>query len=87
MADVITTDKEVKDTTKMPRITKQNIKVSGYEGIWRSDYREGKEEISSNHRPTTRKYIETAKSTYSNGIWKITFAKKAKSIERESKVD
>jgi HSP20 family molecular chaperone IbpA len=30
---------------------------------------------------------ETAKSTYSKGIWEITFAKKAKSIETESKVD
>jgi HSP20 family protein len=72
LADFITTDKEVKVTVEMPGITKQDIKVSAYEGTV---------EVSTTEK-AKRKYhriidlppetnIETAKSTYSNGIWEI----------------
>jgi HSP20 family protein len=88
LADVITTDKEVKVTVEMPGITKQDIKVSAYEGTV---------EVSTTEK-AKRKYhriidlppetdIETAKSTYSNGILEITFDKKAKPKGREIKVD
>jgi HSP20 family protein len=88
LADVITTDKEVKVTVEVPGITKQDIKVNAYESAL---------EVSTTEKKG-RKYhriidlpletdIETAKSTYSNGILEITFDKKAKSKEREIKVD
>jgi HSP20 family molecular chaperone IbpA len=53
LADVATTDKEVKVTVEMPGITKQDIKVSAYEGAVEVS-RESKEEISSNHKLTIR---------------------------------
>jgi HSP20 family protein len=88
MADVTTTDKEVKVTVEMPGITKQEIKVSAYEGVV---------EVSTIEK-AKRKYhriidlpsetdIETARSTYSNGILEIIFDKKTSLRGREIKVD
>jgi HSP20 family protein len=65
LADIITTDKEVKVTVETPGITKQDIKVGVYEGTV---------EVSTTEK-ATKKYdrivdlpletdIETAKSTY-----------------------
>ena len=87
LADIFTTDKEVKVTVEMLGISKQDTKVSVYEDAV---------ELSTSEN-TKRKYhriidlpsetdIETAKSTYSNGILDITFDKKAKAKEREIKV-
>ena len=88
LADVTTTDKEVKVTVDMPGITKQDIKVSAYEGA---------AEVSTIEK-AKRKYhrvidlpsetnVETARSTYSNGILEIIFGKQSKPREREIKVD
>jgi HSP20 family protein len=88
LADVTTTNKEVKVTVEMPGITKQDIKVSAYEGVV---------EVSTIEK-AKRKYhriidlpsetdIETARSTYSNGILEITFDKQSKPRGREIKVD
>ncbi len=88
LADVTITDKEVKVTVEMPGITKQDIKVSAYEGAV---------EVSTIEK-AKRKYhriidlppetdIETAKSTYSNGILEIKFNKKTPRRGREIKVD
>jgi HSP20 family protein len=87
LADVITTtDKEVKVTVEMPGITKQDIKVGVYEGTV-----EG-----STTEKAKRKYhriidlrletdIESVKSaSYSNGIWEITFHKKAKPKDKRN---
>lgn len=71
LADVVTTGKEVKVTVEMPGVTKQDIKVSAYEGAI---------EVSTNEK-TKRKYhriidlpaetdIETAKRTYSMASWR-----------------
>ncbi|MDQ3968598.1 MAG: Hsp20/alpha crystallin family protein [Thermoproteota archaeon] len=88
LADVTTTDKGVKVTVEMPGINKQDIKVSAYEGAV---------EVSTIEK-ARRKYhriidlpsetdIETARSTYSNGILEIIFDKKAPPRGREIKVD
>jgi HSP20 family protein len=77
MIDVNTTDKEVKVVAEIPGINKQNIKVNAYDSSV---------EITATG-DTKRKYhrivdlpseadIETAKSTYNNGILEITFNKK-----------
>ena len=74
LADIFTTDKEVKVTVEMLGISKQDTKVSVYEDAV---------ELSTSEN-TKRKYhriidlpsetdIETAKSTYSNGILDITY--------------
>jgi HSP20 family protein len=76
LADITTTDKEVKAVIEMPGIGKDKIKVDAYEN---------KVEVYSND--PQRKYhkivelppeadIETARCVYNNGILEITFNKK-----------
>jgi HSP20 family protein len=77
MADIVTSDKEVKAIVEMPGISKQDITVSTYDNSV---------EVSTTDK-AARKYrkvielppeadIETAKSTYNNGILEIIFSKK-----------
>ena len=76
LADVTTTDKEVKVVAEMPGVSKQNIKVNVYDNS-----------LEVTTTGTDRKYhevieippetdIETVTSTYKNGILEITFKKK-----------
>ncbi len=76
LADVNSTDNEVKVVFEMPGIKKEDIKINAFEGEV--------EVIADNSQ---RKYhkavelpkeadIETAKSTYNNGILEVTFDKK-----------
>jgi HSP20 family protein len=76
LADVTTTDKEVKVVVEMPGVSKENIIVNVHDNSV---------EITTTN--TERKYhqvveippetdIETVKSTYKNGILQITFEKK-----------
>jgi HSP20 family protein len=77
LSDVTTTDKEVKVVLEMPGIKKEDIKINAYEQ---------KVEIKTADS-SARKYhkvlnlpksadIETARSTYNNGILEVTFDKK-----------
>jgi HSP20 family protein len=83
LADVTTTDKDVKIAVEMPGVSKENIKINVYD--------------TSLELTTTgteeRKYhevieippeadIETATSTYKNGILEITFKKKEQSKQK-----
>ena len=88
LADVITTDKDVKVTVEMPGVSKQDIKINAYDGSV---------EVST-IETAAKKYhrlielppdadVETAKSTYANGILEITFKKKGKPKGKEIKVD
>ena len=76
LADITTTDKEVKVVIEMPGLSKDKIKVDAYED---------KVEVKSDD--PQRKYhkiveipsetdIETARCSYNNGILEITFNKK-----------
>jgi HSP20 family protein len=76
LADVTTTDKDVKVVVEMPGVSKENIKVNVYDNS-----------LEVTTTGTDRKYhevieippetdIETATSTYKNGILEITFKKK-----------
>jgi HSP20 family protein len=76
LADVTTTDKEVKVVAEMPGVSKQNIIVNVHDNS-----------VEITTTDTERKYrevvqippetdIETATSTYKNGILEITFNKK-----------
>jgi HSP20 family protein len=88
LADVITTDKDIKVTVEMPGISKQDIKVN---------VQDSSVEISTTET-ASKKYrrfielspdadLETAKSTYTNGILEITFKKKGKTKGKELKID
>jgi HSP20 family protein len=77
LADITTTDKEVKVVLEIPGIKKEDIKINAYDE---------KVEIKTADR-SERKYhkildlpkqadLETARSTYNNGILEVTFDKK-----------
>jgi HSP20 family protein len=77
LSDITTTDKEVKVILEMPGIKKEDIKINAYEQ---------KVEIKTAEN-AQRKYhkiidlpkqadLETARSTYNNGILEVTFDKK-----------
>jgi HSP20 family protein len=76
LADVTSTDKDVKVVVEMPGVSKQNIVVKVYDNS-----------VEVTTTGTDRKYhevieippetdIETATSAYKNGILEITFKKK-----------
>ena len=88
LADVTTTNKEVKVTVEMPGITKQDIKVSAYEGaVEVSTIEKAKRKYHRIIDLPSETDIDTARSTYSNGILEITFDKQSKPRGREIKVD
>jgi HSP20 family protein len=90
LADVSVTDNEVKVIIEMPGVKKDNIKINA---------RDGEVEVLTND--AQRKYhrtlelpketdVDTAKSTYNNGILEITFNKKkieAKPKGKEIRID
>jgi HSP20 family protein len=78
LADVTTTDKEVMVVVEMPGVSKDSIRIKAYDTS-----------VEVTTTGTDRKYhevidlpeetdIETARSTYKNGILEITFDKKQK---------
>jgi HSP20 family protein len=88
LADVVTTDKEVKVVVEMPGISKEDIKVNAFDN---------KVEISTSEK-AERKYhkivdlppdadIDSVKSNYRNGILEITFSRKERPRGKEIKVD
>jgi HSP20 family protein len=88
LADVTTTNKEVKVTVEMPGITKQDIKVSAYEGaVEVSTIEKAKRKYHRIIDLPSETDVETARSTYSNGILEIIFDKQSKPRGREIKVD
>ena len=88
LADVTTTNKEVKVTVEMPGITKEDIKVSAYEGaVEVSTIEKAKRKYHRIIDLPSETDVETARSTYSNGILEIIFDKQSKPRGREIKVD
>lgn len=88
LADVVTTDKEVKVVVEMPGISKEDIVINAYEN---------QVEISTSEK-AERKYhkiinlpadadIESGKSGYKNGILETAFSKKAKPKGKEIRID
>lgn len=88
LADVITSDKEVKVTIDMPGVSKQDIKISAYDStVEVSTVENAKRWYYKVVELPPETDIETAKSTFTNGILEITFNKKAKPKGREIKVE
>jgi HSP20 family protein len=78
MADVVTSDKVVKVVVEMPGIDKKDIKVNAYDNsveIFTADTSQKKYRRIVELPPDTD--LETAKSTYRNGLLEVVFNKKA----------
>jgi HSP20 family protein len=80
LADITTTDKEVKVAVEMPGVSKENIKINVYDNSLEvttagTEQRKYHEVIKI--PPETD--IETATSTYKNGILEVVFKKKEQS--------
>jgi HSP20 family protein len=76
LVDITTTDNEVKVVIEMPGINKNHIRINAYDQTLevKSDDPKRKYHKAIEVPPETD--IETAKSTYNNGILEITFKKK-----------
>ena len=80
LADVVTSDKEVKVVVEMPGIDKKDIKVNIYDNsveIFTTDTSQRKYRRVVELPEETD--LETARSTYRNGILEITFSKRESS--------
>jgi HSP20 family protein len=89
LADVITSDKEVKVVVEIPGVNKENIKINAYDNsleIMTNDPQKKYHRVIDLPQEAD---IETVKSTYKNGILEIVFNKKqqAKPKGKEIKVE
>jgi HSP20 family protein len=90
LADVTTTDKEVKVVAEMPGVSKENIKINAYGGSVEISTTEGAQrKYHETIELPSETDIETAKSSYNNGILEIRFNKKQQSKPKgkEIKID
>ena len=88
VADITTTDKEVKVAVEMPGVKKENIKVNLYDNsleVTTTGTEERKYHEVIEIPPETD--IETATSTYKNGILEITFKKKEQSKPKGKQIN
>jgi HSP20 family protein len=87
LADVITTDKEVKVIVEMPGVNKENIKVNAYDSsveVTTTDPERKYHEVVEVPPETD---IETVKSTYKNGILEIIFDKKVQTKPKGKQIN
>ena len=79
LVDITTTDKEVRVVLEMPGVNKENIKINVYDNsveVKSDDLNRKYHEVI---KLPSEADIETAKSTYKNGILEIIFSKKSES--------
>jgi len=76
LIDVTTTDKEVRVVVEMPGISKDNIKVNAYDSTVEVKSEDPQRKYHRTIEVPPETDIETATSTYNNGILEITFKKK-----------
>jgi len=87
LADIITTDKEVKIVVELPGVNKENIKVKAYEG--------SAEVVAETQDRKYRRVVdipadtdaESVKSTFKNGLLEIALKRKDKPKGKEIKVE
>ena len=76
LADVNVTDNEVRVVLEMPGVKKDDIKVNAYDGAIEVFSNDPHRKYHKTIELPPQTDIETAKSTYNNGILEVTFNKK-----------
>jgi HSP20 family protein len=76
LADVNVTDSEVRVVLEMPGVKKDDIKVNAYDGAIEVFSNDPHRKYHKTIELPPQTDIETAKSTYNNGILEVTFNKK-----------
>ena len=76
LVDVTTTDNEVKAVVEMPGVSKDKIKINAYDNTVEVKSEEPQRKYHRTFEIPTETDIETARSSYNNGILEITFKKK-----------
>ena len=88
LADVVTTDKEIKVLVEMPGVRKEDVKINAFDNsvdVFTSET--AKRKYQRRIELPTDADTNTARSTYQNGILEITFNRKAKPKGKEIKVE
>ena len=76
LVDVTTTDNEVKAVVEMPGVSKDKIKISAYDNTVEVKSEDPQRRYHRTFEIPTETDIETARSSYNNGILEISFKKK-----------
>src|SRR5215467_219722 len=76
LVDVTTTENEVKAVVEMPGTSKDKIKIDAYDNTVEVKSEDPQRKYHRTFEIPPETDIETAKSTYNNGILEITFKKK-----------
>ncbi len=89
LIDVTTTDKEVRVVVEMPGISRDKIKINVYDNTVEVKNEDPQRKYHRSFEIPVETDIETARSSYNNGILEITFNKKeqAKSKGKTIKVE
>ncbi len=87
LIDVTTTDKEVKVVVEMPGVSKDKIKINAYGNTLEVKSEDAQRKYHRTIEIPSETDIETAKSTYNNGILEISFEKKLQSKGKTIKVE
>lgn len=89
LADITTTDKEIKVILEMPGVKKEDISINAFDNTLEIISNDPKRKYHRTIEVPPEANIETARSTYNNGILELTFDKKqnSKPKGRQIKVD
>lgn len=87
LIDVTTTDKEVKVVVEMPGVSKDKIKINAYDNTVEVKSEDPQRKYHRTIQIPSETDIETAKSSYNNGILEISFNKKVQPKGKTIKVE
>jgi HSP20 family protein len=87
LVDITTTDNEVKVVVEMPGVSKDKIKINAYDNTLEVKSEDPQRKYHRTIQIPSETNIETAKSTYNNGILEISFNKKVQPKGRTIKVE
>lgn len=87
LVDVTTTDNEVKVIVEMPGVSKEKIKINAYNNTVEVRSEDPQRRYHQTIEIPSETNIETATSSYKNGILEITFKKKEQSKGKTIKVE